>query len=198
MGHHTIYVCYSEDVDGDLYAPARAFYSVESAKDFYGKQAIADEYQTIADVISDPEMAKVFGQYTRDALANENNYWNEKRTRKYDSWAKQGYGDMTDEEAVKFFNDHERRNYKLVASGNEASFYGDVNEKLRPFDGPGGFWERAQKIDKPDGTKYTRDEALALHKKLETEAPTLSKAFNKLLLADNNVCDMRSLFFHDL
>jgi hypothetical protein len=152
-------------------------YSGDVAKDFYGKQAIADEYQTIADVISDPEMEKIFGQYTREALANEENYYNKDRTRKYDSWSKKGYTELSDKDAVKYFNDHERRNYKLVASGNEASFYGDVNEKLRPFDGSGGFWERAQKIDKPDGTKYTRDEALALHKKLELEAPTLSKAF---------------------
>lgn len=155
----------------------KSTYSGDVAKDFYGKQKIADEYQTIADVISDPEMEKIFGQYTREALANEENYWNEGRTRKYDSWSKKGYAEISDKDAVKYFNDHERRNYKLVASGNEASFYGDVNEKLRPFDGPGGFWERAQKIDKPDGTKYTREEALALHKKLQLEAPTLSKAF---------------------
>ena len=154
----------------------KSTYKGDTAKDFYGKQKIADEYQTIADVISDPEMAKVFGQYTRDALANEANYIGG-TGKKYATWGKLGYGDLTDEDAVKFFNDHERRNYKLVASGNEASFYGDKNEKLRPFDGPDGFWERAQKIDKPDGTKYTRDEALTLHKKLSLEAPTLSKAF---------------------
>jgi hypothetical protein len=159
---------------------------------FNNRQDIADQYQTLMSTLGDPDVKKIFGQYVRKALADESKYISGKG-KKYATWAQKGYGnldDLTDQQIYDYMDEHQRRNYKLYASGREASFYGDANEKLRPFDGKDGFWERAQKLKKPDGTTYTKEEAKKLHEKLSTEAPTLTKA--RQLIGEKYVSDPKS------
>lgn len=161
-------------------------------KDWNNNQNVADMYQTLMSTLGDPDIKKIFGEYVRKALADESKYISGKG-KKYATWAQKGYGDianLTDDEIYNYMDEHQRRNYKLYASGREASFYGDVNEKLRPFDGPDGFWERAQKLKKPDGTTYTKDEAKALHEKLSKEAPNLTEA--RKLIGEKYVSDPKS------
>lgn len=157
----------------------KSTYSGDVAKDFSNNQALADEFQTISDVINDPQIKEIFTGYVNNALKNKEKY-KSGSGKYYKTWGELGYNELTPDEAVNYFITHERRNYKLYASGIRGSFYGDVNEKLRPFDGPGGFWERAQKMKKSDGTTYTKEEAKALHEKLSKEAPTLTIAREKL------------------
>tara|TARA_R110000868_G_scaffold15720_1_gene71734 strand:+ start:4123 stop:7425 length:3303 start_codon:yes stop_codon:yes gene_type:complete len=145
---------------------------------FSNRQDIADQYETLMSTLGDDDVKKVFGEYTRKALADKTKYVGGSG-HQYNTWSEKGYGDpsqLSDQEIFDYMDEHQRRNYKLYASGREASFYGDKNEKLRPLAGPDGFLERIKKLKKPDGSVYNEEEAKELHKKLETEAPTLTKA----------------------
>jgi hypothetical protein len=153
---------------------------------FNNRQDIADQYQTLMSTLGDEDVKKIFGDYTRKALADATKYVGGSG-KQYETWSKKGYGDpsqLKDQEIFDYMDEHQRRNYKLYASGREASFYGDVDEKLREWDDTKdkkgntkeGFWTRIQKIKKPDGKFYTEQEAKELHTKLKSEAPNLTKA----------------------
>ena len=176
-------------------------YSGDVAKDFYNNEKVASYYQTLRDTMSDDDVKKIFVGYVRDALKNKEKY--KGGSGYYKTWEELGYGDLSDDDIFNYFDEHQRRNYKLYASGNEASFYGDSDEKLRAWDDTKdrkgnvkeGFWTRIQKIKKPDGTSYTEQEARDLHKKLSNEAPTLTQAYKNI--GEKYVADPKSPGYSD-
>ena len=166
-------------------------------KEWNNRQDIADQYQTLMNTLGDEDVKKIFGNYVRAAMKDSKKYLSESG-KQYSTWAQLGKKELTDDEIYNYMDEHQRRNYKLYASGREASFYGDADEKLRAWeDTPGkggkikeGFWTRIQKIKKPDGTAYTEQEAKDLYEKLKTEAPDLTKA--RQLIGEKYISDPKS------
>ena len=152
---------------------------------------IAGQYAAIEAALKDPTTAKLFGEATRKALANKEAY--KGKSGNYSStWQDRGYGDpstLTDEEIIKNFTEHQKRNLMISAQGYESYLFKDGNGKLRSFDSTGdgkkdnmGFKDVILKTNNPKtGKPYTEDEAKAEYERFKTEGvKSLDDAFTKV------------------
>ena len=159
-------------------------------KNWNGNTGAASRFASMQKSLSDPVVAKLFAQSTREAIKNKESYKKKGAGNRYNTtWEEEGYGnpdDLKDEEIVKSFLEHQERNLKLQASGNEAFLYNDANGKLRKKNGTGsgdnlGFVELMQGMIKKDGSRmYTDAEIESKYKDMSTNAPTLDKAFENI------------------
>jgi hypothetical protein len=155
-----------------------------------GNKVAASRFASMQKSLQDPVVAKLFAQSTREALKDKESYKRKGEGNRYNStWADHAYGnpdDLKDEEIVKEFLEHQERNLKLAASGNESFLYNDVNGKLRKKNGTGsgddlGFVELMQGLKKEDGSRlHTDAEIEAKYQQMLKEVPTLDKAFEKI------------------
>lgn len=153
------------------------------------KADVAGRYYAMETALKDPATAKLFADATRKALANQEAYKG-KRGTYGQTWQQRGYGDptqLTDDEIVKNFLEHQERNLKLAASGNESFLYKDANGQLRSLESTGnrqgdnlGFRDLMKQLKKPDGSAYTDAEIDAKYQEMQTKAPTLDQAFKNI------------------
>ena len=165
-------------------------------KNWSGKTGAASRFASMQKSLSDPVVAKLFAQSTREAIKDKESYKKKGPGNRYNTtWDEEGYGnpdDLKDEEIVKSFLDFQERNLKLQASGNEAFLYNDANGKLRKKNGTGsgddlGFVDLMKGMMKVDAKgistgvrQYTDAEIEAKYKDMSTNAPTLDKAFENI------------------
>jgi len=159
------------------------------ATSWNNKSDVAGRYYAMETALKDPATAKLFADATRKALVNQESYKGKKGTYSK-NWQDRGYGDpsqLSDEEIVKNFLEHQERNLKLAASGNESFLYKDANGQLRSFESSGnkqgdnlGFKDLMKQLKKPDGSAYTDAEIQAKFNEMQSSVPTLDKAFEKI------------------
>ncbi len=156
-------------------------------KGWSGNDEVAAKYLAMETALNDPATAKLFADATRKALLNKEAYKGKNKT--YGAlYETRGFGkvaDLKDEDIVKNYLEHQKRNLQLSASGNESFLYNDSNGKLRKKTGSGkgdamGFVEIMKTLKKADGTAYTDAEIDAKYKDMLANAPTLDKAFENL------------------
>jgi hypothetical protein len=147
---------------------------------------VAGRYYAIETALKDPATAKLFANATRNAIQNQESYRSKKGV------VGRSYGtldasQLSDEEIVKNFLEHQERNLKLAASGNESFLYKDANGKLRSFESTGnasgdnrGFKDIMKQLKKPDGTSYTDAEIDAKYREMQRTAPDLDTAFKNI------------------
>ena len=150
------------------------------------KADVAGRYYAIETALKDPATAKLFANATRTAIQNQEAY----RSKKGNIGRSYGTLDasqLSDEEIVKNFLEHQERNLKLAASGNESFLYKDANGKLRSFESSGngsgdnrGFKDIMKTLKKPDGTSYTDAEITAKFQEMQRTAPDLDTAFKNI------------------
>jgi len=152
-----------------------------------GKDEIAAKYAAMQTALDDPATAKLFADATRAALLDAKSYKGKSGSTGalYEARGFGNVADLSDEEIVKNYLEHQERNLKLAASGNESFLYNDSNGKLRKKSGTGtgdnmGFVQIMKTLKKPDGTAYTDAEIEAKYTDMSTNAPTLDKAFDNL------------------
>ena len=161
-----------------------------SMENWNNNKASASRFASMQESLADPVVAKLFANATREAIKDKESYKKKGPGNRYNTtWEEAGYGnpdDLKDEEIIKSFLEHQERNLKLNASGNEAFLYNDANGKLRKKNGTGsgdnlGFVELMQGLKKQDGSRmYTDAEIEAKYKDMSTNAPTLDKAFENI------------------
>ena len=159
-------------------------------KNWNGNKLAASRFASMQKSLEDPTVAKLFAQSTREAIKNKESYKKKGAGNRYNTtWEEAGYGnpdDLKDDEIIKSFLEHQERNLKLSASGNESFLYNDANGKLRKKNGTGsgddlGFVELMQGLKKQDGSRmYTDAEIETKYKDMSTNAPTLDKAFENI------------------
>lgn len=150
----------------------------------------AGQYAAIEKALSDPATAKFFADYTRKALEDKESYKGKSGTygKKYED---RGFGDpsqLTDEEIVNSFKEHQKRNLMIASSGYESYLFRDDNGKLRSFDSSGtsgdglGFKDVIMKTQNPaTGKPYTETEAKAQYDKFIADGVnSLDDAFKKV------------------
>jgi len=155
-----------------------------------GNLGAASRFASMKKSLEDPVVAKLFAQSTREALKDKESYKRKGKGNRYNStWADHNYenpDNLKDEEIVNEFLEHQERNLKLAASGNESFLYNDVDGKLRKKNGTGtgdnlGFVELMQGLKKADGSRlHTDAEIEAKYQKMLKEVPTLDKAFESI------------------
>jgi len=150
----------------------------------------AGQYDAIEKALSDPQAAKIFADYTRKALQDKESYKGKNQT--YGAtYQSRGFGDpsqLTDEEIVNSFKEHQKRNLMLASSGYESYLFKDANGKLRDYDSSGtsgdklGFKDVIMKTQNPKtGKPYTEAEAKAQFDKFTKDGvKSLDDAFTKL------------------
>jgi hypothetical protein len=148
--------------------------------------AVASRYYAMETALKDPATAKLFADATRKAIQNQESYRSKKGV------VGRSYGtldasQLSDEEIVKNFLEHQERNLKLAASGNESFLYKDANGKLRPLESSGdgkgdnrGFKDIMKTLKKPDGSSYTDAEINAKYQEMQRTAPDLDTAFKNI------------------
>lgn len=150
----------------------------------------AGQYDAIEKALSDPQTAKLFAEYTRQALQDKESYKSKKG--KYGKLYKdRGFGDpasLTDAEIIDAFKEHQKRNLMLASSGYESYLFTDANGKLRDWNSTGtsgdklGFKDVIMKTQNPKtGKPYTETEAKAQYDKFIADGvKSLDDAFTKL------------------
>lgn len=148
--------------------------------------AVASRYYAMETALKDPATAKLFADATRKAIQNQESYRSKKGV------VGRSYGtldasQLSDEEIVKNFLEHQERNLKLAASGNESFLYKDFDGKLRSFESTGdgkddnrGFKDIMKTLKKPDGSSYTDAEINAKYQEMQRTAPDLDTAFKNI------------------
>lgn len=159
---------------------------------------IAGQYAAIENALKDPTTAKLFADATREVIRNQESY-RSKDKKLADGTIQKGvigksYGklnadDLTDEEIIKNFTEHQKRNLMISAQGYESYLFTDRDGKLREFESKGdgerdnkGFKDVIMKTVNPKtGKPYTEAEAKAEYKRFETEGvKSLDDAFKKV------------------
>jgi len=152
--------------------------------------ARAGHYDAIVKALSDPQTAKIFADYTRKAL-NDKEAYKSKKGNYGKTWKDRGYGDastLSDDDIIKSFEEHQKRNLMLASSGYESYLFKDGNGKLRNYESSGtsgdalGFKDVIMKTQNPKtGKPYTETEAKAQFEKFEKDGvKSLDDAFTKL------------------
>ena len=147
---------------------------------------IAGRYYAMETALKDPATAKLFADATRNAIKNQESFRN-KKGRIGSSFGSADLENLSDEDIIKNFMEHQERNLKLAASGNESFLYTDATGKLRPLnstgDGQGdsrGFKDIMKTLKKPDGTAYTDAEIETKYRDMQQKAPDLDTAFKNI------------------
>jgi hypothetical protein len=158
---------------------------------------VAGRYYAMEAALKDPATAKLFANATRSAIQNQEAYRTkdkiDPRTGRVikgtigSSYGKLNADELSDEEIVKNFMEHQERNMKLAASGNESFLYKDANGKLRSLESSGnatgdnrGFKDIMKQLKKPDGSSYTDAEINAKYQEMQRTAPDLDAAFKNI------------------
>jgi hypothetical protein len=148
--------------------------------------AVASRYYAMETALKDPATAKLFADATRKAIQNQE-FYRSKKGVVGRSYGTLDASQLSDEEIVKNFLEHQERNLKLAASGNESFLYKDANGKLRSFESTGngsgdnrGFKDIMKTLKKPDGSSYTDAEINAKYQEMQRTAPDLDTAFKNI------------------
>jgi hypothetical protein len=165
---------------------------------------IAGQYAAIEAALKDPVTAKLFVDATREVIKDQESYRSKDRKNPDGTIKKgnisKGFGKLnandpnspdylSDDDIIKNFTEHQKRNLMISAQGYESYLFTDASGKLRSFDSTGdgkadnmGFKDVIMKTNNPKtGKPYTEDEAKAEFERFKTDGiKTLDDAFTKI------------------
>lgn len=159
-------------------------------------------YQAITDSLVDPQTGEIneFGKFlaeqTRAALAEKERYKGKsgRYSRMWDDLYGEGSAaELSDQEILSAFANHQQRNLMLNASGIEAGIYKDSNGQLKSVA------QITQTTNPQTGKNYTTEEAKAIRKKASDMGYTsLNKAFSVMgaPLGDSKMRRLEQATFH--
>jgi hypothetical protein len=165
---------------------------------------IAGQYAAIEAALKDPVTAKLFVDATREVIKDQESYRSKDRKNPDGTIKKgvigKGFGKLnandpnspdylSDDDIIKNFTEHQKRNLMISAQGYESYLFTDREGKLRSYDSTGdgkddnmGFKDVIMKTNNPKtGKPYTEAEAKAEFDRFGKEnVKTLDDAFTKI------------------